>query len=492
MHVLIVGAGLGGLGLAQSLRKQGISFDIFERDENPDSRFQGWAIGLHTIINDLATAFPDDVGDLKEATDHLKPLDIPAQIGLYFPGMEGRLGVQDTPQAPIVRAERRRLRDWLATNLPIQWGKRVQRIEHDDKGVSVYFEDGTSAKGDILVGADGIKSVVRTHLLQSPPSSLLKLVPLAAIVGEVTLSGSEFTRQLALGHSAYIFASPNLGFFSFAGLHHVLPDGLSGRHYWMFMQPDPAVASPDHWLRTATQAEKLAHVQCAVAAMPAKFQEIFTLTPPEGIKKEPHIWQDLELASLPAARVVLVGDAAHAMTPFRGEGGYHTLIDALKLSKILGELDSTGGGGGGDDIVAVKAAVEAYNAEMLQRGGEAVRSSRNVQQAQKTADGKLKLVSANQVARPLPEEEIVLQARFLPVKERVEEVASTPVFEEEKSVPDAVVVSEEEVQVPQVSPPVEETSPDNAPLPPPPQEDTLALDPMASTIPPPPEIASAA
>lgn len=48
MHVLIVGAGLGGLGLAQSLRKQGISFEIFERDDNENSRFQGWAIGLHT------------------------------------------------------------------------------------------------------------------------------------------------------------------------------------------------------------------------------------------------------------------------------------------------------------------------------------------------------------------------------------------------------------------------------------------------------------
>ena len=48
MHVLIVGGGLGGLGLAQSLRKQGISFEVFERDENADSRFQGWAIGLHT------------------------------------------------------------------------------------------------------------------------------------------------------------------------------------------------------------------------------------------------------------------------------------------------------------------------------------------------------------------------------------------------------------------------------------------------------------
>lgn len=48
MHVLIAGAGLGGLTLAQSLRKQGISYEIFERDANRDARFQGWAIALHT------------------------------------------------------------------------------------------------------------------------------------------------------------------------------------------------------------------------------------------------------------------------------------------------------------------------------------------------------------------------------------------------------------------------------------------------------------
>lgn len=47
MHVLIVGAGLGGLTLAQSLRKQGITFEIFERDADRDARSQGWAIALH-------------------------------------------------------------------------------------------------------------------------------------------------------------------------------------------------------------------------------------------------------------------------------------------------------------------------------------------------------------------------------------------------------------------------------------------------------------
>lgn len=48
MHVLIAGGGLGGLSLAQTLRKQGISFEIFERDADKDARFQGWAIMMHT------------------------------------------------------------------------------------------------------------------------------------------------------------------------------------------------------------------------------------------------------------------------------------------------------------------------------------------------------------------------------------------------------------------------------------------------------------
>lgn len=50
MHILIAGAGLGGLCLAQCLRKQGISFEVFERDENEHSRPQGWAIALHTWV----------------------------------------------------------------------------------------------------------------------------------------------------------------------------------------------------------------------------------------------------------------------------------------------------------------------------------------------------------------------------------------------------------------------------------------------------------
>jgi hypothetical protein len=118
--------------------------------------------------------------DLRESVNHLLPLKLPAQLCMYTPGKEGRVGVQvccivnlipelnaymkplgqlkDSDEIPIIRAERLRLRNWLGTNLPIQWGKRLTRIEQTDLGVTAHFEDGSSTEGDILIGADGINS----------------------------------------------------------------------------------------------------------------------------------------------------------------------------------------------------------------------------------------------------------------------------------------------------------------------------------------------
>ena len=317
------------------------------------------------------------------------------------------------------------------TNLQIQWGKHVTRIEHDDQGVSVHFQDGTSARGDILVGADGVHSVgkftipltgqrtpsrrltrsnrVRQNFLQRPSSDLLQVVPLTAIVGTLTLSGEAFKRQLALGHSAYNLINPELGFIGFVGLHHVLPDGASGRFFWMFMQPDSAdVSHPRHWLHTTNQREKLDHVLERGANLPPTLREIFELTPPDGVRKEPHIWRDLELDRLPAARVVLLGDAVHAMTPSRGEGVLHAFTDAINLGAALSRLHADSKIA---DIVAVKASVAEYNAEMLPRGLTAVRASRSsYQEAKKRAEAKQQGFTDG--LRPLPaNEEIVLEVK---------------------------------------------------------------------------------
>ena len=58
----------------------------------------------------------------------------------------------------FIRASRKLLRNWLATNLDIEWDRKFERYEEDDHGVTVHFADGTSARGDILVGADGAHS----------------------------------------------------------------------------------------------------------------------------------------------------------------------------------------------------------------------------------------------------------------------------------------------------------------------------------------------
>lgn len=73
---------------------------------------------------------------------------------MFFP--DGRAGyVTDSPETPCIRAHRLRLRQALARDLDIQWGKRAQRIEEGEDRVTVWFEDGTKAEGTVLVGADG-------------------------------------------------------------------------------------------------------------------------------------------------------------------------------------------------------------------------------------------------------------------------------------------------------------------------------------------------
>ena len=94
------------------------------------------------------------------------------------------------------------------------------------------------------------------------------------------------------------------------------------------------------------------------------------------------------------------------MTPFRGEGGYHTFLDALALSKALVRLNADGNI---RDIEAVNATVKEYNTEMLKRGVESVRFSRgSYDEAKKKAANRQPFVVP---MRPLPETEIVLEMK---------------------------------------------------------------------------------
>ncbi|KAH9895416.1 hypothetical protein F4778DRAFT_783772 [Xylariomycetidae sp. FL2044] len=373
-HVLIIGAGLGGLALAQALRKKGISYEIFDRDDSSMSRSQGYAIGLHGLFDDFRGSFVDDMPDFAPVS-HLHPLNLGPEMCVYTvtsPGdCTGKFGVRDEPAGDkFVRANRSRLRDWLSTHIPIQFGKRAVRVEESEKGVTVHFEDGSCATGDILVGADGIRSVVRKHILKDDDP--LEPFDVASFGADLELTGDDLVEQLRLGHSCYVVDITALcegPAVLFVGLDKILPDEKSGSYYWFVTYVDDEAGSHKSWIKSASNEQLLDAARQKCKDVPPHVKAILGKTKPADMRPSIQFYT-LQMASLPQSRMTLLGDAAHAMPPFRGEGGYHAIKDAFHLAKAIGKINDHAGTEGVGELLG------EYQREMLPRGSEAARKSK--------------------------------------------------------------------------------------------------------------------
>ncbi|PSR79886.1 putative monooxygenase [Coniella lustricola] len=425
-HVLIIGAGLSGLTLAQILRKNNVSYEIFDRDESRDARAQGWAIALHgSVLRDLRASMPADIGPI-EQTNHLTPLDhLPAQFMFYntaVPGM--RVGVNDDESGQIVRANRQRFRDWLRSEIPVQYDSHMVRVEEVGGKVTVHFKNGKSATGDILVGAEGSRSNVRKHILHG--QDVMKPLPIGSLVGEIELEGRDFEQQLELGHSAYIVLTELENRCSiFAALNRVSDDGKKGYFYFILHWLDRAAAESSeqnpYWTVTASKEELMAFAKRQVVTVPERLRVLVDRVPLEGYRKPGIVLQSVELNEelLPAGRVMVIGDAAHSMSPckllslaltrtpltelntvVRGEAGINALQDGLNLGRALTKAQETQATG--DDLIKILA---AFRDEMLPRAAKSIKLSNPVLEAH-AADPNYKFVTCGKEVAPMAEEHI--------------------------------------------------------------------------------------
>jgi len=170
LHVLIAGGGLSGLALAQGLRKDGHTCEVFERDAD-DSRKIGYYLHMNADGGEaLRRCLPEDLFELSAETsrrtyDRRESIVLDDQLNEL--SSQPHLGPPNEGERPHTGVHRRTLRSILRARLGESFhpGQAVAGYEETPSGVSVTLADGATARGDVLVGADGIRSAVRRQRL---------------------------------------------------------------------------------------------------------------------------------------------------------------------------------------------------------------------------------------------------------------------------------------------------------------------------------------
>ena len=221
--------------------------------------------------------------------------------------------------SPYYAAHRAELLDVLLSELDeygVRLGSRVEYVYQDDRGVSLTLADGTTAQGDILVGADGIHSTVRAQLLgkESP-----------RYTGNVAWRGlvpAERVAQLNLGSVVGVWMGPNRSI-----VQYYVSAGRTFNWIGISRSPQPARES---WLAEGKIEDALAEydgwhstIRTIIAATPKVLRQAL-------YDREP-------LPDWQVGRIVLLGDAAHPMLPFYAQGGAQSIEDAYVLAGCIAE-----------------------------------------------------------------------------------------------------------------------------------------------------------
>lgn len=364
-RVLVAGAGIGGLALAQALRGTGVDVAVFEADTG--SRAQGYRIGLRAQAWDaLRACLPERLYALAEATSG----DLTGP-GLLFDERLTVLGEDLEGPATGSRAiDREVFRDILLAGLGerIRFGKRLRDFTEDGDGVRAVFADGTDATGDVLVGADGGNSATRRRLL---PDIGLERTGLGGAMGRTPLTGR--FRRLVPGRGTMIKgpgATLMLGRMEFArppaeAAAELAPDvRLPDRGSyvrWVLMVP------PDHPAAARTGGDGIEVALDILAGWHPEVRALISATEMSyGIGYASVL--DRPVTPWAASRVTLLGDAAHLTLASGGNGASTALEDARRLAAALTSVARGGRG--------LEPALTAYRTEMLDRGDAAVQAGK--------------------------------------------------------------------------------------------------------------------
>jgi salicylate hydroxylase len=325
VKVAVVGGGIGGLVLALALRERGVTFEVYE--QAGELREVGAAVALSA--NATRELRRLGLGEQVEAVSVvpsalvIRRWDTGEVIADHPMGRDGTY--EATFGAPYYGVHRVALLAALADRLGddgLHLGHRCVGLDERGSGAELRFADGKSATADVVVGADGVHSVIRPHVA-------------GPVRGEY--SGTVGYRGLVPVEAIPSLPDPTPLQFWAGPRRHLLHYAIDGGKTVNFL----AVVRVSDW----TNETWMEH--CAVSDVVDSFAGWHpAVTEMVGATEVGQRWalHDLEpLGRWHTDRAVLIGDAAHAMVPHQGQGANQTIEDAIVLADCLAGARTAGG-----------------------------------------------------------------------------------------------------------------------------------------------------
>ncbi|KAH7000118.1 hypothetical protein EDB80DRAFT_103639 [Ilyonectria destructans] len=370
--VVIIGAGVVGLTLAHGLKKAGIPFEVYERDEHITARGQGWAITLHWVLPFLKKLLSQDALQGVDSVQVDPDVDHHGDGNFIFINLETLEPKFRIPPNERRRVNREKLRNVLLQEVGdrVRWGKRLTAIEEDDDGVVAVFADGTRAEGAVLVGAEGSNS--RTRKFLAPETYRNTQLPVRFVGSAVDFTPDEVKPLRQVDPLLFQGCHPVSGNFLWVSmLDTPAANGTKGtddERYRVQINVSWPVKTPDDEVKP-TDAERLADMKRRAEEFHPVLRDAVHAIP-EGSEILEIVLQDWPCLDWDnhGGRITLMGDAAHAMTMYRGEAANHGILDAYRLWEKLDGIYNK--------EVELKVGIDEYEAELRERTSTAVLLSR--------------------------------------------------------------------------------------------------------------------
>ncbi len=354
--IAIVGGGPGGLLLARLLQMKGVDVKVYERDINKDARVQGTTLDLHEDSGLKALR----VANLLDA---FKKYYRPGADRMTIVNERGEVYFSDHNEKPEAdfgnehfrpEIDRGPLRMMLLESLQpdtVVWNSRFLSAEKAGDGWQLYFKNGTSIYADIVIGADGANSKIRPYITDIKPfySGISGLLGSIYNPQTTTPEVCELLKDgkiMAFGGSkSFILASKGDGSISFYISYKTDEHGLRN----LDLSDKEAMLS---WFRQHFAAwGAIWHKAFENAEMPLMPIPIYCMP------------LDQQWEALP--NMTILGDAAHLMPPYAGEGVNMAMLDALELSERLTN----------DEYKTLQEAIAVYETEMRKRAAVMAKES---------------------------------------------------------------------------------------------------------------------